>query len=89
VFTAAFDVLGARAVLPRSSVLPVTDVPDRTAITVCGTTPVRCVGFTSFEAVLSEAAVLKTVLSEAAVLKTVLSEAAVLRTVETDGPAVA
>src|SRR5258708_13461719 len=41
VFTAAFDVLGARAVLPRSSVLPVTYGPRRTAITLSRTLPVR------------------------------------------------
>jgi hypothetical protein len=49
VFTAAFDVSGASVVLSRRSGFPVTDVPDRTATTVPGTTPVRCVGFTSFE----------------------------------------
>jgi hypothetical protein len=52
VFTTAFDVSGASAVLPRRSAFPVTDVPDRTAITVFGTTPVRSVGLTSPEPVL-------------------------------------
>jgi len=36
-------------VLPRRSGFPVTDVPDRTASTVFGTAPVRCVGFASCE----------------------------------------
>src|SRR5215469_9199089 len=49
VFTTAFDVFGASAVLPRRSGFPVTDVPDRTTITVPGTAPVRCVGLTSLE----------------------------------------
>ncbi|HXB48322.1 MAG TPA: hypothetical protein VNW50_11225 [Streptosporangiaceae bacterium] len=48
-FTTAFDVFGASRALPRRSVFPVTDVPDSTAITVCGTTPVRSVGFASLE----------------------------------------
>jgi hypothetical protein len=47
VFTAAFDVLGASAVLSLRSAFPVTDAPDKTAITVLGTTPLRCVALTS------------------------------------------
>jgi hypothetical protein len=53
VLTTAFDVLGARRALPGRSLLPVTDVPDSTAITVPGTAPVRCVGFTRAESGVS------------------------------------
>jgi hypothetical protein len=45
--TTAFDVLGAIWVLLARSLLPVTDVPDRTAITVPGTIPVFSVCFAS------------------------------------------
>ena len=46
-FKPAFDVLGTSAGLPSRSALPVTDVPDKTAITVPGTTPVRSAWVTS------------------------------------------
>ena len=48
VLTTALDVFGATIVLSARSLLPVTDVPDSTAITVPGTTPVFSDGFTSF-----------------------------------------
>src|SRR5258708_22196416 len=70
-FTTAFDVFGASAVLPRRSVFPVTDAPDRTATTVCGTTPVRCVAFTSFEsAVLFRTVLFRTVLFRTGLFRT-------------------
>ena len=47
--TTALDVFGASIVLSARSLLPVTDAPDSTAITVPGTTPVFSDGFTSFE----------------------------------------